>query len=87
MRELTGYEDRHGRPILDGDLVASHGAEIHVVEEINEGWYPLCFFEEADLATIEVVGSIYTESGRHLLAAQGLLCEEAEGPPDGDYDL
>jgi hypothetical protein len=38
MRELTGYEDRHGRPILEGDLVASHAGEINVVEEIPEGW-------------------------------------------------
>jgi hypothetical protein len=74
MRELTGYEDQHGRPILDGDIVRSHAGEIHVVEEINEGWYPLCFFEEADRATTEVIGSIYTERGRRLLAAQGLLC-------------
>jgi hypothetical protein len=86
MRELTGYEDRHGRPILEGDLVAGHGAEIHLIEEISEGWYPLSFFDHADLATVEVIGSIYTEWGRRLLAAQGLLCEEAAEPHDGDYE-
>jgi hypothetical protein len=84
MRELTGYEDRHGRPILDGDIIASHGTEINVMEEISEGWCPLCFFEEADRATTEVIGSIFTEWGRRLLAAQGLLCEEAEEPQDGN---
>jgi hypothetical protein len=63
MRELTGYDDRQGQPILEGDIVVSHGAEIHVVEAISEGWFPLCFFEEADLATVEVIGSCYTERG------------------------
>ena len=87
MRELTGYEDRHGRPILDGDIVRSHGAEIHFIEEISEGWYPLRFFDHADLATVEVIGSIYTEWGRRLLAARGLLCEEAEEPQDGNDEL
>jgi hypothetical protein len=85
MRELTGYEDTHGRPILEGDIVASHAGEINMVEEIPEGWYPFCFFEEADLATIEVIGSIYTEWGRRRMAAQLLLCEEAEELHDGDY--
>jgi hypothetical protein len=87
MREVTGYEDKHGRPILEGDIVASHGSEIHLIEEISEGWYPLSFFDQADLATVEVIGSNYTESGRHLLADPGLLCEEAEEPHDGDYAL
>jgi hypothetical protein len=86
MRELTGYEDRHGRPILEGDIVVSHAVEIHLVKEVSEGWYPLSFFDQADLATVEVIGSIYTERGRHLLADQGLLCEEAEEPHDGDYE-
>jgi hypothetical protein len=85
MREVTGYEDKHGRPILEGDIVRSHAGEINIVEEIPEGWYPLSFFDQADLATVEVIGSSYTEWGRDLLAAQGLLCEEAEEPHDGDY--
>jgi hypothetical protein len=45
MRELTGYEDRRGRPILmEGDIVLSHAGEIHVIEEISEGWFPVCIF-------------------------------------------
>jgi hypothetical protein len=35
MREVTGYEDKHGRPILEGDIVASHGSEIHLIEDIS----------------------------------------------------
>jgi hypothetical protein len=72
MRELTGYEDRHGRPILEGDIIAGHAGEIHVVEEVAEGWYPLCFFEEREIAALEVVGSAYTENGRRLLASSGI---------------
>jgi hypothetical protein len=64
MRELTGYEDRQGRPILEGDIVRSHGSEIHLIEEISEGWYPLSFFDQADLATVEIIDSSYTEWGR-----------------------
>jgi hypothetical protein len=86
MREVTGYEDLHGRPILEGDIVRSHAGEIHLIEEISEGWYPLSFFDHADLATVEVIGSSYTEWGHRLLADQGLLCEEAEEPYDGDYE-
>ena len=58
MRELTGYEDKHGRPILEGDIVVSHAGEINVVEEIPEGWYPLCSFEAHEIASIEVLSAL-----------------------------
>jgi hypothetical protein len=83
MRELTGYEDRHGRPILEGDIVCSHAGEIHVVEEISEGWFPLSFFAEADLANNEMIGNVYTESGRRLLASYGIPSVEDEGGCSG----
>jgi hypothetical protein len=86
MRELTGYEDRHGRPILEGDIVVSHAGEIDAVEEISEGWYPLCYFEEHEIAAIEVVGSVYTESGRRLLAGSRIPAVDGEGELPWDYE-
>jgi hypothetical protein len=86
MRELTGYEDKHGRPILEGDIVRSSAGEIHVVEEIPKGWYPLCFFEEREIAAIAIVGSVYTESGRGLLASSGMPSMDEEGELPGDYE-
>jgi DNA-binding XRE family transcriptional regulator len=86
MREVTGYEDKHGRPILEGDIVRSHAGEIHAVGEIPEGWYPLCFFEEHEIASIEVVGSAYTEHGRRLLADAGIPAVEDEGELPWDYE-
>jgi hypothetical protein len=86
MREVTGYEDKHGRPILEGDIVRSHAGEINVIEEIPEGWYPLCFFEEHELAAIEVIGSAYTEPGRRLLASNGIYWAEGQGQYDGGYE-
>src|SRR5947208_16103537 len=86
MREVTGYEDRHGRPILEGDIVRSHAGEIDVVEEIPEGWYPLCFFEEHELAAIEVIGCMYTEPGRRFLARNGIPWAEGQGQYDGGYE-
>ena len=86
MRELTGYEDRHGRPILEGDIVRSHAGEIHVVEEIPEGWYPLSFFEAHELAAIEVVGSVYTESGCRLLTGSPVPSMDDEGELPWDYE-
>jgi hypothetical protein len=83
MRELTGYEDMHGRPILEGDIVASHAGEINVVEEIPEGWYSLCFFDAHEIASIEVIGSAYTEPGRRLLASNGIHWVEEQGQYDG----
>jgi hypothetical protein len=87
MRELTGYEDRHGRPILEGDIVRSHADEINVVEEIPEGWFPLCFFEEHEIASIEVVGSAYTEHGRRLLADAGIPSVDDAGAAKRDPAL
>jgi hypothetical protein len=87
MRELTGYDDKHGRPILEGDIVVSHAGEINVVEEIPEGWFPLCFFEEHEIASIEVVGSAYTEHGRRLLADAGIPSVDDAGAAKRDPAL
>ena len=86
MREVTGYEDNHGRPILEGDIVQSHAGEIHVVEELPEGWYPLCFFEAHESASIEIVGSVYTESGCRLLAGSPVPSVDDEGELPWDYE-
>jgi hypothetical protein len=75
MRELTGYEDRHGLPILEGDIVKTEPGCIDVVEEISEGWYPFCILFESDAwepEAVEVLGSVYTSDGRKLLAECGI---------------
>jgi hypothetical protein len=86
MRELTGYEDKYGRPILEGDIITSHAGEINVIEDIPEGWFPLCFLEAHEIASIEVIGSAYTEPGRQLLADAGIPAVEDEGELPWDYE-
>jgi Transposase DDE domain len=58
MRELTGYKDRHGRRILEGDIVRISPYGVEVVEEISDEWYPFCFIDAGEQVTIEVIGSV-----------------------------
>jgi hypothetical protein len=86
MRELTGYEDKYGRPILEGDIITWRAAsEIHLVEEVSEGWFPMSFCDDAEVAALEIIGSAYTEQGRQLLAAYGIPWSEKEEGQGADY--
>jgi hypothetical protein len=46
----------------------------------------LCFFEEHELAAIEVIGSAYTELGRRLLASNEIHWVEEEGQHGEGYE-
>jgi hypothetical protein len=69
MRELTGHEDKQGRPIVEGDILRTDEGAICTVRHGAYGWLPFFLgLTGWEQARIEVIGSQYTAAGRKILA-------------------
>ena len=67
MREITGYEDKNGLPIVEGDILRNEENEICTVGQCNHGWMPFFFGKEWEQPRIQVIGIKYTAAGRRIL--------------------
>ena len=60
MREVTGFVDKRGLPILDGDILQNEEGNEAVVERIEDSWLPFFFgIAQWQPSCCVVIGSIY----------------------------
>src|SRR2546423_1436921 len=68
MRELTGYPDKHSRPIREGDILQNNWGDLLTVRWSHVDYEPFCYdMKHWQTSVVQVVESRYSAVGEAIL--------------------